>query len=160
MSAQVHPALTSTAAHQDSHWRQALQVQAYRSVSVKQCLVPLFSSLCFITGCTKAFSQLSNLQSHSRCHQTDKPYKCNSCYKCFADEQSLFDHIPKHKESKHIKTHICSYCGKSYTQVCNIVTCMAYWRTVYSQTEIRIGSKLYRLHGKECELNQAFFATF
>ena len=68
-------------------------------------------------GCTKAFSQLSNLQSHSRCHQTDKPYKCNSCYKCFADEQSLFDHIPKHKESKHIKTHICSYCGKSYTQV-------------------------------------------
>jgi len=71
---------------------------------------------CRHAGCTKAFSQLSNLQSHSRCHQTDKPYKCNSCYKCFADEQSLFDHIPKHKESKHIKTHICSYCGKSYTQ--------------------------------------------
>jgi len=71
---------------------------------------------CRHPGCTKAFSQLSNLQSHSRCHQTDKPYKCNSCYKCFSDEQALFDHIPKHKESKHIKTHICSYCGKSYTQ--------------------------------------------
>ena len=73
--------------------------------------------LASLPGCTKAFSQLSNLQSHSRCHQTDKPYKCNSCYKCFSDEQSLFEHIPKHKESKHIKTHICSYCGKSYTQV-------------------------------------------
>ena len=72
--------------------------------------------LASLAGCTKAFSQLSNLQSHSRCHQTDKPYKCNSCYKCFSDEQSLFEHIPKHKESKHIKTHICSYCGKSYTQ--------------------------------------------
>ncbi|XP_049824459.1 zinc finger protein rotund isoform X2 [Aethina tumida] len=71
---------------------------------------------CRHPGCQKAFSQLSNLQSHSRCHQTDKPYKCNSCYKCFADEPSLLEHIPKHKESKHLKTHICQYCGKSYTQ--------------------------------------------
>ena len=67
-------------------------------------------------GCNKAFSQLSNLQSHSRCHQTDKPFKCNSCYKCFLDEASLLEHIPKHKESKHLKTHICQFCGKSYTQ--------------------------------------------
>lgn len=71
---------------------------------------------CRHPNCTKAFSQLSNLQSHSRCHQTDKPYKCNSCYKCFSDEPSLLEHIPKHKESKHLKTHICQYCGKSYTQ--------------------------------------------
>ena len=59
---------------------------------------------------------MSNLQSHSRCHQTDKPYKCNSCYKCFTEEAALLEHIPKHKDSKHVKTHICSYCGKSYTQ--------------------------------------------
>ncbi|XP_065094340.1 zinc finger protein rotund isoform X2 [Ochlerotatus camptorhynchus] len=71
---------------------------------------------CRHQGCMKAFSQLSNLQSHSRCHQTDKPFKCNSCYKCFSDEPSLLEHIPKHKESKHLKTHICQYCGKSYTQ--------------------------------------------
>ncbi|XP_076306537.1 uncharacterized protein LOC143223043 isoform X1 [Tachypleus tridentatus] len=71
---------------------------------------------CRHPGCNKAFSQLSNLQSHSRCHQTDKPYKCNSCYKCFSDEASLMEHIPKHKESKHLKTHICQFCGKSYTQ--------------------------------------------
>ncbi|KAL7032563.1 hypothetical protein ACKWTF_007346 [Chironomus riparius] len=71
---------------------------------------------CRNPGCVKAFSQLSNLQSHSRSHQTDKPFKCNSCYKCFNDETTLLQHIPKHKESKHLKTHICQYCGKSYTQ--------------------------------------------
>lgn len=32
------------------------------------------------------------------------------------DEASLLEHIPKHKESKHLKTHICQFCGKSYTQ--------------------------------------------
>ncbi len=71
---------------------------------------------CRHPGCVKQFSQLSNLQSHSRCHATDKPFKCNACYKCFVDENALLDHIPKHKESKHLKTHICQYCGKSYTQ--------------------------------------------
>lgn len=71
---------------------------------------------CRHQGCQKAFSQLSNLQSHSRCHQTDKPFKCNSCYKCFTDETALLEHIPRHKDSKHLKTHICQYCGKSYTQ--------------------------------------------
>lgn len=86
-----------------------------RQRSVHRLIVCVFSR-CRHPGCQKAFSQLSNLQSHSRCHQTDKPYKCNSCYKCFSDEPSLLEHIPKHKESKHLKTHICQYCGKSYTQ--------------------------------------------
>jgi len=46
----------------------------------------------------------------------EKEYLFPSCYKCFSDEQSLLEHIPKHKESKHLKVHICSFCGKSYTQ--------------------------------------------
>ena len=71
---------------------------------------------CQHAGCGKAFSQLSNLQSHSRSHMTDRPYRCNSCYKCFADEAGLREHIPKHSDTKHLKTHICRVCGKSYTQ--------------------------------------------
>ena len=71
---------------------------------------------CRHPGCEKAFSQLSNLQSHMRTHMTDRPFKCNSCYKCFADESALRDHIPKHSATKHLKTHICKLCGKSYTQ--------------------------------------------
>lgn len=71
---------------------------------------------CHHTGCGKAFSQLSNLQSHSRSHMTDRPYRCNSCYKCYPDEAGLREHIPKHSETKHIKTQICKICGKAYTQ--------------------------------------------
>ncbi|XP_050414396.1 zinc finger protein 384 isoform X4 [Patella vulgata] len=80
---------------------------------------------CMHPGCGKAFSQLSNLQSHSRSHMTDKPYRCNSCYKCYADEQSLREHIPKHSETKHLKTSICHICGKSYTQETYLVRHMA-----------------------------------
>ncbi|CAH1773138.1 unnamed protein product [Owenia fusiformis] len=71
---------------------------------------------CQHPGCVKSFSQLSNLQSHSRSHMTDKPYRCNSCYKCFTDEVGLREHIPKHANTKLLKTHICQVCGKSYTQ--------------------------------------------
>ena len=71
---------------------------------------------CRHPGCAKAFSQLSNLQSHTRSHMSDRPFRCNSCYKCFADERDLADHIPRHNETKHLKTKICTVCGKSYAQ--------------------------------------------
>ena len=71
---------------------------------------------CQHAGCSKAFSQLSNLQSHMRSHMTDRPFRCFSCYKCFSDEATLRDHIPKHVETKHLKTKICPVCGKSYAQ--------------------------------------------
>jgi len=51
-----------------------------------------------------------------RSHMTDRPFRCYSCYKCFSDEAALRDHIPKHNETKHLKTKICPVCGKSYAQ--------------------------------------------
>lgn len=77
----------------------------------------------------QAFTQLSNLQSHSRSHMTDKPYRCNSCYKCFADEQGLREHIPKHSETKHIKTHICHICGKNLIPPPPVPPRPRYWVT-------------------------------
>ena len=132
LSEKVHSTLSSSTTHQNSHRRQTIQVQDTRWVDCANKKITFnfqsqqqkgldkksyFFIWFLFSGCTKAFSQLSNLQSHSRCHQTDKPHKCQSCYKCFADEAALLEHIPKHKESKHVKTNICPYCGKSYTQV-------------------------------------------
>ena len=51
-----------------------------------------------------------------RSHESAKPFKCNSCHLTFDDETSLLAHIPKHRETKHSKVHICNYCGKSYNQ--------------------------------------------
>ena len=92
---------------------------------------------CIHAGCGKAFSQLSNLQSHSRSHMTDKPYRCNSCYKCYSDEAGLREHIPKHSETKHIKTQICKICGKAYTQE----TYLARHMTKHSQENLPKSSR-------------------
>lgn len=51
-----------------------------------------------------------------RSHMADRPFRCHSCYKCFSDETALREHIPHHNETKHLKTKICTVCGKSYAQ--------------------------------------------
>ncbi|XP_064642741.1 zinc finger protein 362-like isoform X4 [Lineus longissimus] len=93
---------------------------------------------CQHPGCGKAFTQLSNLQTHSRSHMTDKPYRCNSCYKCFVDEIGLREHIPKHSDTKHLKTHICRICGKSYTQETYLTRHMAKHQMDGGSPRIRI----------------------
>ncbi|XP_055328077.1 zinc finger protein 572-like [Paramacrobiotus metropolitanus] len=123
------PKCFANASYLSQHMRIHLGLKPYTCDMCKRCFTQL-SHLqqhlrthtgdkpyrCYFAGCQKAFSQLSNLQSHSRCHETDKPFRCYSCYKMFHDEAGLREHIPKHKESKHTKTHICNFCGKAYTQ--------------------------------------------
>uniref|UniRef100_A0A8C9DQU7 Zinc finger protein 362 n=1 Tax=Prolemur simus TaxID=1328070 RepID=A0A8C9DQU7_PROSS len=65
-------------------------------------------------GCEKAFTQLSNLQSHQRQHNKDKPYKCPNCYRAYSDSASLQIHLSAHA-IKHAKAYCCSMCGRAYT---------------------------------------------
>lgn len=67
-------------------------------------------------GCEKAFTQLSNLQSHQRQHNKDKPYKCPNCYRAYSDSASLQIHLSAHA-IKHAKAYCCSMCGRAYTSV-------------------------------------------
>ncbi|XP_069598023.1 zinc finger protein 362 isoform X2 [Ranitomeya imitator] len=65
-------------------------------------------------ACEKAFTQLSNLQSHQRQHNKDKPYKCPNCYRAYTDSASLQIHLSAHAV-KHAKAYCCSMCGRAYT---------------------------------------------
>ncbi|XP_038552768.1 zinc finger protein 362a isoform X3 [Micropterus salmoides] len=69
---------------------------------------------CAHPGCEKAFTQLSNLQSHQRQHNKDKPFKCSNCYRAYSDSASLQIHLSAHA-IKNAKAYCCSMCGRAYT---------------------------------------------
>ncbi|XP_070405487.1 zinc finger protein 362a isoform X3 [Nothobranchius furzeri] len=69
---------------------------------------------CAHPGCEKAFTQLSNLQSHQRQHNKDKPFKCSNCFRAYSDSASLQIHLSAHA-IKNAKAYCCSLCGRAYT---------------------------------------------
>ncbi|KFP04980.1 Zinc finger protein 384 [Calypte anna] len=71
---------------------------------------------CAHPGCEKAFTQLSNLQSHRRQHNKDKPFKCHNCHRAYTDAASLEVHLATHTV-KHAKVYTCSICSRAYTSV-------------------------------------------
>uniref|UniRef100_A0A8B9HJA3 Si:ch211-154o6.2 n=1 Tax=Astyanax mexicanus TaxID=7994 RepID=A0A8B9HJA3_ASTMX len=69
---------------------------------------------CAQPGCEKSFTQLSNLQSHRRQHNKDKPYKCHHCNRGYVDAASLEVHLSTHTV-KHAKLYSCGLCNRTYT---------------------------------------------
>lgn len=74
--------------------------------SVQWCLPRRFDAVW--VECERASGRLTRWASRGRSgHARDHTHWLYqlyfSCYKCFSDEQSLLEHIPKHKESKHLK---------------------------------------------------------
>ncbi|XP_053724986.1 zinc finger protein 362a isoform X2 [Synchiropus splendidus] len=70
--------------------------------------------ICLHPACGKAFTQLSNLQSHQRQHNKDKPFKCSNCFRAYSDSASLQFHLSAHA-IKNAKAYCCSMCGRAYT---------------------------------------------
>ena len=66
------------------------------------------SFLCDI--CSKTFKEKKSLRRHMKSHDSSIKYKCTSCTQYFKSE----DDFQKHRNDRHSKTHLCSFCGMMF----------------------------------------------
>ncbi|KAK4138736.1 hypothetical protein BT67DRAFT_369905 [Trichocladium antarcticum] len=76
--------------------------------------------LCNIAGCSKAFAQKNNLETHRRSHTGESPYVCPYVAECgerFTQGINLKTHIRRHTGEK---PYSCPQCGKAFPQRSNV----------------------------------------
>lgn len=69
------------------------------------------------TDCTKAFSSLALLESHSKIHKQDRTFKCHLCPAAFARQRNLRIHMRVHMSEKPFGCTQCPACFKQSTDL-------------------------------------------
>ncbi len=83
----LHPPV-STASHESSHWREALQ----------------------FSQCSKSFCQQGTL--HMKVHTGEKPYSCSQCSRSFAESFNLNNHVRREHAGE--RPFSCYQCAKIF----------------------------------------------
>ncbi|XP_045499533.1 zinc finger protein 79-like isoform X2 [Colias croceus] len=68
--------------------------------------------VCPVSGCHKSFTTKTNLSTHLRIHNGDRPFPCHECGKAFRSKNTLNNHMRIHTG---IKPYICPTCGKQFS---------------------------------------------
>lgn len=66
--------------------------------------------------CKKMFSDKKDRNLHLGVHTKEKPYFCRQCRMTFSSVQGL--NVYERVHSKHVKSHVCEFCGKSFAWHC------------------------------------------
>lgn len=67
--------------------------------------------------CGKTYANNSNLNRHMQLHSETTSFICGVCKKAFKQKEGLSQHMLIHQEKK----HICSTCGRGFTQVGHLI---------------------------------------
>jgi len=67
--------------------------------------------------CWKFFPSLTELRTHKKSHNRNKPFKCPMCLKVYVNKCSLNRHILNHDNAKLFE---CNYCSKTFGYVSDL----------------------------------------
>lgn len=106
--------------------------------------------------CSKTLLTKSALDSHTRLHTGDRPFKCHKCEKRFVSKSSLLNHMPSHNPIGDPLP--CDICDKVFSRAVNLYKHRRI-HTVTKKHECNFCGKLF-LSKQTCRVGSHFFFIF